>query len=321
MVTRHDAQVVSRGSALAAVACVAATAAALGGVFALMPPSRTGVIVGNSAFAGGAASDGTLVGSADLPTESPAASPSPASSSAPSVSPSASAKPSSSPVRAAAKTPARPVVVPAAPAPGNLATRLSRLPASATQVIIVHAAASTTTTATLEAFDKKSGHWEPAFAPMSASIGSHGFSDAKREGDGATPVGMFSIGATMYGLAPDPGVAYRYHQIVENDWWNGNPAAAGYNTFVHGDDPGGASESLWTHTGTYTHFAVINYNTPAVAANPARGSAIFLHQRGAGATAGCVAVSASELERLLIWLRPGASPRIVLSPDQSLSRF
>ena len=41
----------------------------------------------------------------------------------------------------------------------------------------------------------------------------------RREGDHATPIGAFGIGATMYGNQPNPGgLRYAYHQLLCGDW-------------------------------------------------------------------------------------------------------
>jgi L,D-peptidoglycan transpeptidase YkuD (ErfK/YbiS/YcfS/YnhG family) len=67
---------------------------------------------------------------------------------------------------------------------------------------------------------------------------------------------------------------------------------------------------------------MINYNVPVVAASPPRGSAVFLHVMVPGhSTAGCVSLAEADLLRVLRWLDPAASPRIVLAPTGALSRY
>jgi L,D-peptidoglycan transpeptidase YkuD (ErfK/YbiS/YcfS/YnhG family) len=189
-------------------------------------------------------------------------------------------------------------------------------------VVIVSADGFDTSHAKVEAFVKVDGRWRPAFGPMAARLGVNGFADAKVEGDNATPTGVYGFGATMYGIAADPGVRYPYHRLVPDDWWNENPTTPGYNTFQHGPDPGGASEALWTIAPQYDHFAVITYNIPVVAADPPRGSGIFLHVMVPGrATAGCVALAEPDLLRVLRWLDPAARPRVVLAPASELDRY
>jgi L,D-peptidoglycan transpeptidase YkuD (ErfK/YbiS/YcfS/YnhG family) len=141
------------------------------------------------------------------------------------------------------------------------------------------------------------------------------------EGDGTTPEGAYGIGQVMYGVDPDPGVHYAYHQLVCGDWWNEDPSSPAYNRFVHvpcGEVPhfGGDSEALWQSPGAYAYFALIDYNTdPAV---PGAGSAIFLHVSTGGPTDGCVSLPEPELLRTLRWLYPGRSPRIAIGTTASI---
>lgn len=182
-----------------------------------------------------------------------------------------------------------------------------------TQLVTVQAPPGATT-ASLRLWARSGGCWRPVAGPWSARLGRSGLTARKREGDGATPTGTFRFGATVYGIAPDPGVRLRYHRLVCGDWWDEDPGSPGYNAFRHvacGAQPsfGGGSEALWRITPQYRYFAVIDYNTaPAVAG---RGSAIFLHV-AVGATAGCVSLPEPRLLRLLRWLRPSAHPAIRL---------
>jgi L,D-peptidoglycan transpeptidase YkuD (ErfK/YbiS/YcfS/YnhG family) len=243
-----------------------------------------------------------------------AASESPGPAAAPDGSAALGAHPTSTapaPARATSGTPA-------AATSENDASRLRSLPAATTQVIIVQAAGQSATTASLATYAKSGGAWRPALPAMSARIGGNGFSDNKREGDRTTPAGVFAIDATMYGIAADPGVRYRYHRLVPDDWWNENSDSPGYNTFSHGPNPGGPSEPLWQISPQYNHFAVIRYNMPAT---PGRGSGIFLHQSTANSTLGCVSLAAGDLTAVLRWLDPAASPRIVLAPTAWLGRY
>jgi L,D-peptidoglycan transpeptidase YkuD (ErfK/YbiS/YcfS/YnhG family) len=144
-------------------------------------------------------------------------------------------------------------------------------------------------------------------------VGRSGLSTRHREGDGTTPIGTFAFAPTMYGLASDPGVRFRYHRLVCGDWWDEDPASSAYNTFQHvacNARPafGGNSEALWRQTRAYRLFAVIDYNVdPAVRG---RGSGMFVHVDTGSATNGCVSLPLSRLVALLRWLRPSAQPRI-----------
>ena len=184
-------------------------------------------------------------------------------------------------------------------------------PAGSSQLVTVQAPPRSTV-ATLSLWQRRGDCWTRALGPWRARVGRSGISARKREGDGATPAGTFRLGATMYGIAADPGVRFRYHRLACGDWWDEDPSSASYNRFRHvacGATPsfGGGSEALWRISPQYRYFAVVRYNDAPV--TPGRGSAIFLHVER-GVTAGCVSLPEARLVRLLRVLRPAARPAI-----------
>lgn len=185
---------------------------------------------------------------------------------------------------------------------------------------------------TLRAYTRTStglrGRWHLVLGPWQAETGSGHLMAAarRREGDGATPTGVFSIGATMYGNAPYPGgLGYGYHRLVCGDWWDEDPYSPRYNRFVHvpcGITPGFArwSEALWTEARAYPYFAVIDFNTgPIRAGSTAPGSGIFLHSWIGGATHGCIALPRARLLAVLRWLRPARHPVVEIGTDAELA--
>ncbi len=173
-------------------------------------------------------------------------------------------------------------------------------------------------------WQRRGGCWSASGGPWRAYLGFAGLSADHHEGDGTTPEGAFTIGAVMYGVAPDPGVRYRYHRLVCGDWWDEDPSSADYNRFEHvpcGAQPpfGGSSEALWRSTVAYAHFALIDYNVdPAI---PGRGSAIFIHADLGHATNGCVSLPLAQLVTLLRWLRPGLDPLVVIGTTATIRGF
>jgi L,D-peptidoglycan transpeptidase YkuD (ErfK/YbiS/YcfS/YnhG family) len=181
------------------------------------------------------------------------------------------------------------------------------------QLITVESSSRTATHATLRLWSRQGRCWQPVAGPWAARVGRSGLSSNRREGDGTTPTGTYSIGRTMYGLAPDPGVRYRYRRIVCGDYWVEDPSSSSYNRFRHvpcGQTPPFRvkGERLWQATTAYRHFAVIEFNMNPIV--PGRGSGIFLHASTGGATNGCVSLPFGQLRQVLRWLRPEASPRI-----------
>ena len=122
-------------------------------------------------------------------------------------------------------------------------------PASAQQLVTVNAHPGATV-ASLELWRRSGACFRRVAGPWTARLGRSGLSSHKREGDGATPTGTYRFGATVYGIAANPGVRLAYHQLVCGDWWDEDPASPTYNTFRHvacGTQPPfrGDSEALW----------------------------------------------------------------------------
>jgi gamma-D-glutamyl-L-lysine dipeptidyl-peptidase len=223
------------------------------------------------------------------------------------------------------------LVAVAHPAPAH-ATTLT-IPASADQLIVVSSPTADPPEylATLRTYERANQHarWRLMFGPWQAETGSGHLlpAGARREGDHATPIGVFGIGATMYGNDPNPGgLHYAYHRLRCGDWWDEDPHSPRYNRFVHvacGVTPGFAawSEPLWTETVAYPYFAVTQFNmNPIRRGADALGSGIFLHSWVGGATEGCVALPEAELLDVLRWLKPSAHPVIEIGTGGEVSR-
>lgn len=133
----------------------------------------------------------------------------------------------------------------------------------------------------------------------------------KREGDGASPAGVWPIREVWY--RPDrgapPATVFRLHAIAEEDGWCDDPADPAYNRPVKLPYPASA-EALWREDGIYDVVVVLGHNDdPPV---PGMGSCIFLHLNRPGypPTQGCVAVARKDLEVLLARARPGDAVEI-----------
>ena len=118
----------------------------------------------------------------------------------------------------------------------------------------------------------------------------------KREGDGATPAGIWAFRRTLY--RPDrlkaPDTVLAQTPITPEDGWCDDPSDPLYNRPV--TLPFAASrETLWRDDALYDLIVVLGHNdAPPVAG---RGSAIFLHVAAPGyaPTEGCVALSRDDL--------------------------
>jgi L,D-peptidoglycan transpeptidase YkuD (ErfK/YbiS/YcfS/YnhG family) len=206
------------------------------------------------------------------------------------------------------------------------------------QLITVVGSYSGSSQASLTAWTQAgSGCWAPAAlsgvpsVALTAQVGydaatGANLADHRREGDGSTPTGVYAFGPTLYGNDPtSPNSAYPYHVLTCGDWWDEQPGTPQYNEFVHvpcGTNPGfaGDSEALWTEVSAYQHFAVVEFN-PAPTTDPI-GSGVFLHDDvPSGYTAGCVALPSAELDAVLAWMQPGASPHIAIGTAAEMDGF
>ena len=211
----------------------------------------------------------------------------------------------------------------AAVCPQTLANQLASTH-GAKQLITVVAASRGSTQGSLQLWRKSARCWRRAAGPWTAWLGERGVSEQKREGDRTTPAGAFRFLPTMYGIAPSPGVRYRYHRVVCGDWWVEDPQSPLFNRFHHvpcGSKPPFhvTSEDLSRSPTAYRHLAVIAYNTSPVV--PGRGSGIFLHVSTGLPTLGCVSLPRSQLVAALRRLRPASKPLIVIGTKARIRSY
>ena len=191
----------------------------------------------------------------------------------------------------------------------------------ALQLVTVVAPSRTSTQAELRLWRKRGECWSAVTPAWRAWVGGRGVSPSKREGDRKTPAGLFGFASTMYGVARNPGVRYRYHRIVCGDWWVEDPRSRWYNQFRHvrcGAKPPFTvvSDDMSRSPTAYRHLAVIDYNMrPTI---PGRGSGIFLHASTGRPTLGCVSLPVPQLLQVLRWLDPRRRPAIAIGTPTDL---
>jgi L,D-peptidoglycan transpeptidase YkuD (ErfK/YbiS/YcfS/YnhG family) len=137
------------------------------------------------------------------------------------------------------------------------------------------------------------------------ALGRGGIRANKREGDGATPRGQFRLVRLWWRAdrAPRPATGLPVRRIGARDAWCEEPGDRRYNRPVR-MGPASPGDRLWRDDPLYDFIIEIDHNTrPRVAG---RGSAVFIHVARAGLrpTAGCVALPAERLRRLLGRLSP-----------------
>lgn len=130
--------------------------------------------------------------------------------------------------------------------------------------------------------------------------------DQKREGDGATPLGVWPIRQAFWrpDRVSEPATAIPITALTPHTGWCDDPREAAYNRLVTLPFSG-SHETMWRADELYDLVVVLGFNDdPPV---PGRGSAIFLHvaRPDFAPTEGCVACARAELLALLATAKPG----------------
>ena len=204
------------------------------------------------------------------------------------------------------------VVPPTVPKPKSelLIDRISGK-GNAQQAIVVTTNGFGRISATITTYENINGTWKQINS-FAGNIGRTGFTYNKREGDGHTPIGVFSLG-TAFGRYSNPGTSKSYRQSTSNDFWVDDTNSSLYNTWQKGPVNGRWNSAEKMYIPQYNYGFVINYNTERIAG---KGSAIFFHVwsgQGSG-TAGCISVAENNVTSTLKWLKPSKNPVIIEGP-------
>jgi len=141
----------------------------------------------------------------------------------------------------------------------------------------------------------------------------------REQGTGTTPLGTYRI-TESFGLAAKPGkTRLPFHRVRRGDYWVQDNQSAYYNQLRNKRQGGfrwridgyNSSERLQDYTGQYRWSVVIDFNRPTPVRH--RGSGIFLHVNGDGATAGCVSTPRSFIRQAMQRLRPKLHPVVAIN--------
>lgn len=150
-------------------------------------------------------------------------------------------------------------------------------------------------------------------AVIACALGRAGITARKREGDGASPRGVFRLRGGFY--RPDrfpvrPVSALPLRATRPDDGWCDAPQDRRYNRPIRLPSTAASAEQLWRDDGLYDLVIDLDYNRGPI--RPGRGSAIFLHiaRSGYRPTEGCVALKPADLLRLLRRLGPRTRMKI-----------
>ncbi len=147
---------------------------------------------------------------------------------------------------------------------------------------------------------------------LPAAIGRSGRTVIKREGDGATPIAAMRL---LYGFRRGERNGHLPSELpirrIRTDMlWCDQSDDPNYNRLVKAPFKP-SHEEMRREDGLYDICLVLDWNITTRARN--RGSAIFFHliRPGYEPTAGCVAISARDMRRLLPHLRKGTIVRVL----------
>ena len=195
------------------------------------------------------------------------------------------------------------------------------------QLLRVTAKTDTSTTATLQRYEKINGDWQPIGSTIPVNLGRTGLAwgtglhdpqpgQQKAEGDGKAPAGIFRLTA-IYGYAPADSVNFKMPYIHASETLEcvDDSNSKYYNQLVDNqqvEKDWNSSEMMRRKDDLYKWGVLVEHNG---AHQPKGGSCIFLHiWRGPGKpTAGCTAMEEGDMEVLLEWLEAGKRPLMVQS--------
>lgn len=212
---------------------------------------------------------------------------------------------------------------------GSAAKRL----AAARQLVLVITPAWNSVDGRLSRYERDSGGrspWRQVGESIPVVVGKNGlgwaaeFADGhngrdpvKREGDGRSPAGVFSLGSAFgYAPASELGrLAIDYLQVTKNIECVDDCQSGSYNQLVDGSRhlhrDWQSSEIMRRDDDYYRLGVIVNHNLPRPA--PCQGSCIFLHiWEGPGiGTVGCTAMAPQPMLEIVKWLDQSRRPVIV----------
>jgi len=208
------------------------------------------------------------------------------------------------------------------------------VPNSTKQLVVAVSEGWDSSTGKLQCYNRQSdGSWKPALSRSISVLfgrkglawgrGLYGQSEKgthKREGDGRTPAGVFTIGKVFgYDSRLTVNPSYPYRQVGKWDAWPDDVKNPYYNKHIVIDPAKGVpswfeKQKMRHGDDAYRFLLEIRHN--ADPPKPGYGSAIFFHtRRGPGrTTAGCTTMTRDDLLSVIRWLRPDSRAHYLTMP-------
>jgi D-alanyl-D-alanine dipeptidase len=205
----------------------------------------------------------------------------------------------------------------------------ARLLEASSQAMVVTTPDWNSVDGSLQRYEKRNGKWQPVGEKIAIVVGKSGMGwdhlatpappDApiKKEGDGRSPAGIFTIGHAFGYASSASDLKLAYLPLTDSIECVDDVSSQSYNQVVdrqkiaHPD--WNSSEKMRT-VDVYKEGLEVKYNPRHMAG---AGSCIFMHiWRGTGrGTAGCTAMEESKLLEIRSWLDPAKKPVLVQFPS------
>jgi len=217
--------------------------------------------------------------------------------------------------------PFSPAPAQAAPAPAALVLDGVRVAADAGTTQVVTVTNTSGHRARVTFWRLVAGTWVARMQTAGGHIGFGGLvvGDRRVQGTGTTPLGTYGLLSVFGTHSPRDAGEMDYRRIRPGDYWVQDNASPHYNRYRSRSEGGfrwwlpasnvDASERLTDYRRQYEWSIVTGFNLEQVRH---RGSGIFLHVNGRGATAGCVSAPRRFLRALVRRLDPAAVPVIAI---------
>jgi len=176
--------------------------------------------------------------------------------------------------------------------------------------------------ATVSLWRKRDSGWERRLTAYDGRIGYGGLvpGDEREQGTGTTPLGTYTLTESFGNRRRPEGAALPFHRVRPGDYWVQDNKSRFYNELRNKHQGGfrwwlpashyNSSERLADYGRQYAWSVVVDFNRPDPVRH--RGSGIFLHVNGDGATAGCVSTPGWFIRRVMSRLQPRLEPVIAI---------
>lgn len=194
------------------------------------------------------------------------------------------------------------------------------------QLAVVIAPEMNSTIGSLQRYEKHS-QWIKVGDSITVTLGRSGLGFAqgnlplKKEGDGRSPAGLFSIDAS-FGYADEPNSKLPYYHATKELICVDDTADARYNKMALATPETMPKSFEWMRRedGVYLHGSIISYNASG---ERGRGSCIFFHLNNSEKkpTSGCTAMDEAPLLELLQWFDPMKKPYLLQIPLSECEKY